>query len=149
MVCHCVWSRNLKTEEAKTRKWVVKASRTIISIYLSERRNISEDRNFLIWPYYCHSQTFELPNFRNFVTYFSLFTYPQAPYVSTKWYREDWKIIQITHHFRQTHCIHKHHRSQNGPFALMRALFQQNTLFSVLRIRDCYTWHVHFQQASN
>ena len=25
-VCHCVWSRNLENEEAKTRKWVVKAS---------------------------------------------------------------------------------------------------------------------------
>jgi hypothetical protein len=27
VVCHCVWSRNLKNEEAKTRKWVVKASK--------------------------------------------------------------------------------------------------------------------------
>jgi hypothetical protein len=24
---HCVWSRNLKNEKAKTRKWVVKASK--------------------------------------------------------------------------------------------------------------------------
>ena len=30
----CVWSRNLKTEEAKTRKWVVKASRIIIIIII-------------------------------------------------------------------------------------------------------------------
>jgi hypothetical protein len=30
-MCHCVWSRNLKNEEAKTRKWVVKASRRIRS----------------------------------------------------------------------------------------------------------------------
>jgi hypothetical protein len=27
VLCHCVWSRNLKNEEAKTRKWVVKASK--------------------------------------------------------------------------------------------------------------------------
>jgi hypothetical protein len=27
VVRHCVWSRNLKNEEAKTRKWVVKASK--------------------------------------------------------------------------------------------------------------------------
>jgi hypothetical protein len=32
VVCHCVWSRNLKNEEAKTRKWVVNASRIIIKI---------------------------------------------------------------------------------------------------------------------
>jgi hypothetical protein len=27
VLCHCVWSRNLKNEKAKTRKWVVKASK--------------------------------------------------------------------------------------------------------------------------
>jgi hypothetical protein len=27
MVCHCVWSRNLMNEEAKTCKWVIKASK--------------------------------------------------------------------------------------------------------------------------
>jgi hypothetical protein len=27
VVCHCVWFRNLKNEEAQTRKWVVKASK--------------------------------------------------------------------------------------------------------------------------
>jgi hypothetical protein len=27
LCCVCVWSRNLKTEEAKTRKWAVKANR--------------------------------------------------------------------------------------------------------------------------
>jgi hypothetical protein len=31
VLCHCVWSRNLKNEEAKTRKRVVKASKIIIS----------------------------------------------------------------------------------------------------------------------
>jgi hypothetical protein len=33
--CHCVWSQNLKNEEAKTRKWVVKASKRI-------KRNINK-----------------------------------------------------------------------------------------------------------
>jgi hypothetical protein len=27
VLCHCVWSQNLKNEKAKTRKWVVKASK--------------------------------------------------------------------------------------------------------------------------
>jgi hypothetical protein len=27
VLCHCVWSRNLKNEDTKTCKWVVKASK--------------------------------------------------------------------------------------------------------------------------
>jgi hypothetical protein len=34
VVCHCVWSRNIKNEEAKTRKWVVKASKRRIRRYV-------------------------------------------------------------------------------------------------------------------
>jgi hypothetical protein len=35
VVCPCVWSLNLKNEETKTRKWVVKASRIIIRNFLT------------------------------------------------------------------------------------------------------------------
>ena len=35
--CHCVWSRNLKNEEAKTRKWIVKGSRRRRRVFLVSR----------------------------------------------------------------------------------------------------------------
>jgi hypothetical protein len=50
----CVWSRNLKTEEAKTRKWVVKASerrRRSVLCYLAFRDGI---RELLIAPAVIH-----------------------------------------------------------------------------------------------
>jgi hypothetical protein len=36
VLCHCVWSRNLKNEEAKTSKWVVKASKTTTTVSLKQ-----------------------------------------------------------------------------------------------------------------
>jgi hypothetical protein len=35
VLCPCVWSRNLKNEEAKTRKWVVKASKRRSNVVVS------------------------------------------------------------------------------------------------------------------
>jgi hypothetical protein len=34
VLCHYVWSRNLKTEKAKTRKWVVKGGKIILLIII-------------------------------------------------------------------------------------------------------------------
>ena len=39
VLCYCVWCRNLKNEETKTRKWVVKANKTRIIIRNTVTRN--------------------------------------------------------------------------------------------------------------
>jgi hypothetical protein len=90
--CILVWSRNLKIEEAKTRKWVVKASRIIIIIIIIN-----------ILPLHIHNKVwFHFSKTQKFMSYrvntsTALVITSQLHFLRTKWIKLalDIAIIQV------------------------------------------------------